>query len=132
MTDWTACIKTRIVKNVSKDVNFIKSTKEIAQLKIESANALPEHLFIGKIILLYDALREYLECVAMEKGFKIYNHECYTAFLKEILHFSMEGDIFDNARKVRNGINYYGKTVTQEEASQMLLDLKVLIEKFKN
>lgn len=29
------------------------------------------------------------------------------AFLKEILDRSEEGDIFDELRKIRNGINYY-------------------------
>ena len=83
--DWEECIKKRIVKDVKEDKNMIKSARDIADIKIESADALPEHLFIGKITLLYDALRENLECLALENNFKVYNHECYTAFLKEIL-----------------------------------------------
>src|SRR3989338_10374351 len=112
--DWNECIKKRIAKNIKEDKNLVKSARGIAAVKIESSNALPEHLHIGKITLLYDALREYLECVALEKGFKIYNHECYTAFLKEILEMSREGDIFDELRKIRNGINYYGRKLDGE------------------
>ncbi len=129
--DWNECIKNRIAKEVKQDKNMIKSTREIAAVKVESADALPEHLHIGKITLLYDALREYLECTALEKGYKIYNHECYTAFLKEILGLSKEGDVFDELRKIRNGINYYGKTITEDESNEVIKKLKELIEKFK-
>lgn len=129
--DWIECLKKRIAKKVKIDKNRITSTREIASIKIESANSLPKHLFIGKITLLYDALRECLECLALEKGYKIYNHECYTSFLKEIIHMSKEAYLFDELRKIRNGINYYGKKVSKEEAEQIIEDLNKLIFKFK-
>ena len=129
--DWGECVKKRIVKDVKEDKNLIKSARETASIKLESANALPEHLYIGKITLLYDALREYLECLALEKGYKIYNHECYTAFLKEKLNLSREADIFDELRKIRNGINYYGRKVAKEEAEEIINNLKSLINKFQ-
>ena len=44
MTDWTACIKTRIVKNVSKDVNFIKSTKEKFPGSLAGSGKSPYHI----------------------------------------------------------------------------------------
>jgi len=129
--DWNECIKKRIAKNIKEDKNLVKSARGIAAVKIESSNALPEHLHIGKITLLYDALREYLECVALEKGYKIYNHECYASFIKEVLGLSREGDIFDELRKIRNGINYYGKAITKEESEEVIQNLMLLIEKFK-
>ena len=129
--DWKECIQKRIVKDVKEDKNLIKSTREMADIKIRSAEALPDEFFIGKIILLYDALRETLESIALENGFKIYNHECYSAFLKEVLNIQMEADLFDKLRKIRNGINYYGKKVQQEEAESIIKDLKLLIQRFK-
>lgn len=110
---------------------MIKSAREIADVKIKSADALPNSLYYGKISLLYDALREYLECIALENGYKIYNHECYTAFLKEIMDLSQEADVFDKLRKIRNGINYYGKKIDEGEAHQTINDLRLLIQKFK-
>ena len=129
--DWKECVQKRIVKDVKEDKNLITSTREIADIKIRSAEALPEEFSIGKITLLYDALRETLESVALENGFKIYNHECYSAFLKEILNLPAEADVFDKLRKIRNGINYYGKKVQQEEAESIIKDLKQLILRFK-
>jgi uncharacterized protein (UPF0332 family) len=130
--DWRECIQERIVKNVKKDKNLITSTREIAEIKMQSADVLPEVYFIAKISLLYDALREYLESIALDKGYKIYNHECYTAFLKEILNLSNEADQFDKLRKIRNGINYYGKKVGAEEAQQIISDLHSLINRLKS
>ncbi len=129
--DWKECINRRIIKEVGKDNNLIKSTRQIASIKVKSADFLSNDLYYGKISLLYDALREYLECIALEKGYKIYNHECYSAFLKEIINLSNEADKFDNLRKIRNGINYYGQEFSQVEANKIIKDLKELINKFQ-
>ena len=130
--DWKECIKTKTAKDVRADSGLIESTKEIAEIKIKSANALPKELYIGKITLLYDALREYLESTALIKGYKIYNHECYSAFLKEILNMPTEADIFDKLRKIRNSINYYGRKVNEDEAEEIMRDLTGLIKIFRN
>lgn len=127
--DWNECIKKIIVKDVHEDKNKVASIKKIANQKIISANYLPEEHCIARITLFYDALREILESIALEEGFKIYNHECYTAFLKEILNKSELGDKFDKIRKIRNGINYYGKNVELEESRIIIKDIKELIEK---
>ena len=129
--DWNECIKKRIAKSVKEDLNLIKSAKEIASIKIQSADSLLDGFYIGKVTLLYDALREYLECLAIKNGYKIYNHECYTAFLREILGLSKEADIFDRLRKTRNSINYYGKMLTKEEADEVIKNLKFLIKRFE-
>ena len=129
--DWRECIKQRIVKEVKKDKNLIVSTREIAEIKIESVGVLPDIYYISKISLLYDALREYLESLSLEKGYKIYNHECYSAFLKEILNLPNEADLFDKLRRIRNGINYYGRKVREDEAAQVISDLNSLIKRIK-
>ena len=129
--DWRECVTKKIVKDVKLDKNLIISIREIAKIKVLSADALPKELFIGKISLLYDALREILEAIALEKGYKIYNHECYSAFLKEIINLPIEADSFDKLRKIRNDINYYGKNLNQEEANKVIDELKLLIKKFE-
>ena len=127
---WKDCVKRRIAKEVKEDQNLVKSAREIAGIKFDSSNALSEEHYYAKISLLYDSLREYLECMALDKGYKIYNHECYTYFLKEILNMSSEGDMFDNLRKIRNKINYYGRKISKEEANEIIKNLKFLIGKF--
>jgi hypothetical protein len=129
--DWKECIQKRVVKDVKNDKNTIESIRDIAKLKIESAKILPKSHFISIICLMYDALRELLEAIALERGFKIYNHECYTPFIKEIMDLPNEADMFDKLRKIRNSINYYGRHFDMEESDKILIDLKLLINKFK-
>jgi len=129
--DWKGGIRQRIVKEVNKDRNLIISIKEIAEIKIKSANSLNDDFYIAKISLLYDALRGYLEALALEEGYKIYNHECYTSFLKEILKLSEEAGLFDELRKIRNKINYYGKKFDSNESKKIILDINSLIKNLK-
>ncbi|MEM4282489.1 MAG: hypothetical protein QW559_01075 [Candidatus Woesearchaeota archaeon] len=129
--DWRECLKQRIAKETKEDKNMIISLLETAEIKFNSTDSLADEFLISKISLLYDSLREILEALPIKKGFKIYNHECYTAFLKEILNLSREADIFDNLRKTRNAVNYYGKKLEKEEAEVVVEQLKNLILKFK-
>ena len=129
--DWEECVKNNIVKDIGVDTNKINSIRKVAYEKIKSANYLPNNHMISKITLLYDALREFLEVKALEKGFKIYNHECYGAFLKEILGKTKEADLFDEIRNIRNGINYYGRQIDEDEFLYIVENLKKLIEQFK-
>ncbi|MEM3405794.1 MAG: hypothetical protein QW117_02360 [Candidatus Pacearchaeota archaeon] len=130
--DWKECLKQRIVKETKEDKNLVKSLLETAEIKLKSADFLADEFFISKISLLYDSLREILEALAIKKGFKIYNHECYVAFLKEIMGLSREADIFNDLRKTRNDINYYRRKLEKEEAKVIIEKLKNLISKFKN
>ncbi|MEK6792785.1 MAG: hypothetical protein AABX95_03125, partial [Nanoarchaeota archaeon] len=109
--DFTECLKRRLAKEVKKDEELIKSILKTSQNKLDSENKLElsEITSSSKISLLYDSLRELLEALTIKKGYKIYNHECYTYFLKEIMNESSKGDEFDELRKTRNSLNYYQK-----------------------
>lgn len=120
--DFNDCLKKRIAKEVKQDDELIKSLLKTSRNKLDSEKKLElsEVTSISKITLLYDSLREVLEALAIKKGYKIYNHECYTYFLKEIVNESSKGDEFDELRKIRNGLNYYGKDISIEEARNVL------------
>ncbi len=132
--DWKNCKKASIVKQVSPDINLANSLLKNSLKKLESQELLPlnETTASSKLSLAYDALRELLEALAALKGFKIYNHECYCAFLKEIMNESLLGDKFDEIRKLRNKINYLGKEVTPEESKHATTQIKELIKEIKN
>ncbi len=134
--DWTNCTKAFLAKSMKPDTHKIASLMEIAGIKLKTAKVLGDEHYYGKFSLLYDILRELLECLAIHEGYKIYNHECYTAFLKEVIRASVLGDHFDKLRKLRNGINYYGKKISQEEgiqainqACQCIGEIKALLQK---
>lgn len=126
--DWKNCIGKLLSKKIQPDINLIKSLIKSAEKKIEAEKSLPDSLSEPKISLIYDALRTLLEALALSNGFKIYNHECYTAFLKEILKESSLGDNFDKYRKLRNAINYYGKEISKKEAKEIIKDIIQMIK----
>jgi len=131
--DWKSCKKNKLVKDIKPDKNLIISLTSVSakKLKSQSMLTLTEETASSKITLAYDGLRELLEALAVKNGYKIYNHECYCAFLKEIVNNALIGDKFDNFRKIRNNINYYGKDLTKEEAKLFLKEILELIEKIK-
>ena len=65
--------------------------------------------------------------MAINKGYKIYNHDCYASFLNEIVKDENSAKIFDELRKIRNGINYYGNTISLKEGEALIKQTKILI-----
>ena len=131
--DFSSCIKNRLVKKISVDNNLINSLIKSSAKKFKSQKKLEldNDTAASKISLAYDALRELLEALAISEGYKIYNHECYTSFLKQIIKESDLGDKFDKFRRVRNDINYYGKDISATEAKPLIGEMAGYIEELK-
>ncbi|MBI4167908.1 MAG: hypothetical protein HY515_03035 [Candidatus Aenigmarchaeota archaeon] len=117
-----------MVKEIKPDHEMIKSLVKSGKNKLESQGKLEMNdvTAASKFSLAYDSLREVLEALALKNNYKIYNHECYTAFLKEIVQKSDLGDEFDEIRKVRNAVNYYGKDISVAEAEKLIARIKIL------
>ncbi len=128
--DWKECCNRRIVKDVKLDIDMVNSLVKSSKNKLESESRLEMNdiTAASKLSLAYDSLREILEALALKKGYKVYNHECYTSFLKEIMGKSDKGDEFDEIRKIRNSINYYGKDISVQEAVGVIARIKRLRE----
>ena len=126
--DWEECCNKRIAKSVKPDIEMIKSLIKSSKNKLDSESKLEmsDTTAASKLSLAYDSLRELLEALALKNGYKVYNHECYTAFLKEIMKESDKGDEFDEIRKVRNSVNYYGKEISIDEAVNIIERIKSL------
>ncbi len=126
--DWKDCLKKKIAKEVKVDLGLIESLIKISNNKsnTEKNLKLDDSTSSSKISLSYDSLRELLEALAIKNGYKIYNHECYACFLKEILNESSKGDEFDELRKIRNNINYYGQEILIIEAEKVLERIRKL------
>ena len=131
--DWIECKNKRFAKEAKTDRNLINSLIKASSKKqqTEKMLKLDDTTATSKLSLAYDALRELLEALAITKGYKIYNHECFCAFLKEVLNESGLGDQFNKIRKIRNAINYYGKDITTEEAEQIINEITALTAKIK-
>lgn len=129
--DWNTCLRQREAKPAKPDTEMAASLQKTSANKALSAKLLElkEETAASKISLSYDSVRELLEALALHKGFKIYNHICYTGFLKEIIKETESAEEFDELRMIRNDINYYGKEVSITEAKIVLKRLDNLREK---
>ena len=92
---------------------------------------LKEHNYKSIIRELYEAMRQYCEAIGYLKGYKFLSHESITYFLDEILHENSISIIFDRYRKIRNGINYYGRDVSLETVEKALTEIPVTIKKLQ-
>src|SRR3989344_377629 len=77
----------------------------------------------------YDFLRSILEAMAALDGFKVYNHEAFTYYLKEKKE-DVAAVKFDRLRQIRNGINYRGNDIDINEAKEIIESIKDLIGYF--
>ena len=80
---------------------------------------------------IYECLRQIIEAIALKEGFKVYSHEAYTHYLKDKKEISI-AEKFDRYRKLRNGINYYGKAVTTQITKEAIYQINKIIEKLKD
>lgn len=132
--DWNECKKSGLVRNVPVNVALADALLRASEKRktAESLLVLSEITAVAKVSLSYEALRELLECLALLGGYKVYNHECFGAFLVEQVHDDRLAGRFNAFRIIRNEINYYGVDLVVEDARLILDDISVMIDKVKN
>ncbi|MBW2984811.1 hypothetical protein KY361_06845 [Candidatus Woesearchaeota archaeon] len=104
------------------DIAKIKSMADIAKGDFESGKKLKENLpkesrqWSSVYKLYYDSLHELVGAFLRFDRIKSDNHQCLFAYLCE-KHPELEfnWDFFEKVRTKRNGINYYGTPITQDD-----------------
>jgi len=121
-------IEKGIVRKTSKDKSLVRALLQNSKKDIEFLNGLKiNEKSVRKIMTnFYDVLRSVLEAVSVIKGYKIYSHEAYIYFLKEIKE-NLLAIKFDRFRRIRNSINYYGKDISIEETKENIYEIKKMI-----
>lgn len=79
----------------------------------------------------YDVLRAIIEAISALDGLKVYSHEAYTFYLRELKCEESLSLEFDRFRKIRNKLTYYGKNIAVEEASSNIKEMKKIIKVLK-
>ena len=108
-----------LIKRSEKSLNFLKN------LELTEENK--EDLFV----MYYESLRKIVESIAVSKGYKVYSHEAFTFLLKEIDEETISRE-FDRCRKLRNGINYYGREINISEVKSSVKIILKIIKDLKN
>jgi len=125
-------IETGLVRKASKDVSLAKSLINTAENDLKFLKSLKIDNNSARKIMsnYYDILRSILEAVSILNEYKIYSHEAFTYFLKEKGEYLI-AEKFDRFRRIRNSINYYGKTISIEEVKENSVEIVKLIEELK-
>lgn len=118
-----------LIKRVKKDEMLIKSILKTSKEDLEFLSSLEINNNSARKITAnyYDVLRGILEAIALLKGYKIYEHEAFTYFLREIINEDSLSIKFDRLRRIRNKINYYGTAIGIEEAKENTSEMKEII-----
>ena len=120
------------VKKGTPDIPKIKSLLQTSNnhlLFLENQKI--DEISAGSILVTYyEALREVVEAISLKEGFKVYSHEAFTYFLKE-KNENLMSVKFDNLRKLRNSINYYGEKVNISEVESAKEEINELINNLK-
>ncbi len=107
-----------LISTAEQDLTFLKT------LKIDDNSA-------RKIMTnYYDVLRSIVEAIASLEGYKVYSHEAFTYFLKDKKE-DLPAEKFDRFRKIRNKINYYGKSISAIEVKEHISQIIQVIEELK-
>lgn len=118
---WEECLDEHIVESE-------KAPGHVRKLHHQSKNALhtaekiaaTKRTARSKALLAYDAVREILEALAHQEGYVVHNHECYRAFLQEIIGASDVANVFDELRRQRNQLEYDATSIAQDQANDFV------------
>ncbi|MBI2045520.1 hypothetical protein HYT23_05680 [Candidatus Pacearchaeota archaeon] len=121
-------LKQGLARIAKKDENLAKALFMTAKRDLIFLERTEIDEFSSRKIMVgfYDVLRNLLEAIAALNGFKIYSHEAFTFYLKEIGEETISVK-FDRLRKIRNRINYYGQLVSVEETEENINEMKEII-----
>ena len=117
---WIDCLESGKVKRTSPNKQLVISTIKMSQIKIDNERILEEHNGDPSIrlTLAYDSFLEICTGILSLEGMKSYSHECITCFLSDYLNEKKISIIFDDARNLRNRINYYGEEVPENTVNR--------------
>lgn len=121
-------IESNQVRRAQRDISLVKSLVRTAEIDLKFVSSLEVNEISARKILTnyYDVLRSMLEAMAANEGYKVYSHEAFAYFLKE-KNENILAEKFDRFRRIRNGINYYGKSITVEEVKEYAHEIAQMI-----
>ena len=119
----------RVLKDLFRAKNLINAAEDVLITIKESQ--LKEYNSSTILRELYEALRQYCEALGYLEGYKFESHETITYYLKDILKEVTISEKFERYRQLRNGLNYYGKSIAKETAEKAMKEIPEIIKELK-
>ncbi len=133
MNNFEESLKEGYAKQIPTNSIRAKSLIKSSQEAINTAKEIP--FLDGKLKSifreLYEGFREFCEALGYIKGYKFQSHEAITHFLSEILKEQKISTKFDRYRQLRNGINYYGNSISKETVTEALEEIPKIIKELE-
>jgi len=132
--NFKTCIKEGKVRKISIDTIRAKSVMFSSEQAVSTAKEifLKENSLKTILRELYEGLREYCEALGYLTGYKFLDHTSIVYFLKDILKEESISLKFDRYRRLRNGINYYGREINIQTVKEALKEIPKIINLLKN
>lgn len=115
-----------LIEDSEKRENFLNRAIKNINLSNDNAN-----YFIEEV---YDILISITRAKMFIDGFEASGnnaHEAEVSYLKEIKFLDFEINLMNEIRRFRNGIKYYGKRYTKEEAEKIIDFMNSFLPKLK-
>ena len=115
------------------DVEEIRSILKIAEDDLKAAKDIIEKQRWNPAYKLhYDVLHELVSAYLLFDKIKSLNHQCLFAYLcKNHPELELSWEFFEKVRTKRNGINYYGEPVIQQDWKEIELQMNLYISTIK-
>jgi len=123
-------IRDGYVKRVPVNSIRARSLMQSAKDAVSTACSIrPDEMKLKSIVReLYEGLREYCEAIGYLHGYKFLSHESVGYFIAEVLKEPSIAGKFDRYRKIRNGINYYGNSVSPETVKEAMKEIPSILK----
>ena len=132
--NFESCLNNKTAKKIDADLLRAKSMFISSEQAIYTVRLIPLSDKTSKSIFreLYEALKETFEAIGYIKGYKFLDHASIFYFIKDFLKKENLSNMFDRYRKLRNGINYYGESISLESVKESLEDIPETVKNLKN
>lgn len=130
MREFSFFLATNAVKKQQPDVHLAQATARESLDRIEMAKSIlqsqkPKYALENA----YEAMRELIDAILFLEGYKSYSHEASVAYMIKLGFSEGEAGQVDHLRKRRNGIKYYGKDASLEEARVAVATAEAMMKK---
>lgn len=130
--DLNNCIKRGFIRRVKVDKNLINSILGMSMSEEETVKEakLNRKNISTYCVVAYSSLRQILEAMSLNEGYKVTSHICTGLLLKKkVKDFDVE--FFERLRKIRNKISYYGEGVDFETGAELIQNIFKLNKKLR-
>lgn len=127
--DLEKCRKRRLILKCEVDDERVHALVKMSEVKCSIAKNAPktENDISVYVAMAYDSLREALDALCLNKGFKVLSHDCTGKLVQELTD---DFDIltFEKLKFARNRVNYYGTNIEFEYGEQLIKESEELLD----